>query len=644
MNTVKSDLHVLILACLAMLMGWFPGREVIAAGLEADMVIYNGKILTEDSPNPNNFSTAQAAAIYNGNFVAVGSNEQVMQYAGSKTQKIDLGGRTVVPGLVETHDHIYDYASHFFPPGAPQVGQTDPPILWTNKADFLAQLRTLALKKKPGEWIIMTPRGGENGIIAELQKGEVTRFDLDKVAPNNPVDLRWMIDEDGLVNTKALDMLLARYPKAQGLVRDAKGILTGHLHGIANTIYVYEFWPQIAPENLAPYYKMEMEELAAEGLTTVSSRLRPNYIAAYSWLHSRNDLPLRLAYSIDSVNQNPNLEATLSRMVGLQGGTGKNIWGAGDDMMWMIGMATPYNLDGLPNTGSSCVSKAYPREAPDFPMWRHQYYGPNGNCTLDSPDYNAADALRALAKYGFRNSGLHTGGDKGIDQYLDLLEQIAKQYPDIAERRWTIEHCPYLTDQETSRAKKLGIIFSCLPGYIYDGKKGPVGAFALLFGQQAAEDAAVPLRRMIDQGLRPTMELDRHAFHPFLALQVAVNRKDVTGRVWGPQQGISRQEALYAYTRWSSEFVLKENLLGSIEPGKHADFLVLNRDYLTVPEDEIGRIDPMLTVMGGKVTYSDPQFATSQGLPQAGYRGDRSRWMRGTPDDANKRAGGVGGS
>jgi predicted amidohydrolase YtcJ len=113
-----------------------------------------------------------------------------------------------------------------------------------------------------------------------------------------------------------------------------------------------------------------------------------------------------------------------------------------------------------------------------------------------------------------------------------------------------------------------------------------------------------------------------------------INRKDVNGKVWGPDQALTRQEALYTYTRWSSEYLLKENFLGSIEPGKAADFIVLNRDYLTVPEDEIGRIDPVLTVMGGKFTYTDPDFATSMGFPQVGYRGSRTHWKRGVPGDA----------
>ena len=137
-------------------------RAAPADPLQADMVVYNGKILTADNPDPNNFRTALAVAILNGQFLVVGSNEEAMQYAGSKTQKIDLGGRMVLPGLVETHDHIYGAAAHFFPKGKPQVGSTIPPIFWTNKADFLAQVRTAALSKKPGEWIITSPESEDS--------------------------------------------------------------------------------------------------------------------------------------------------------------------------------------------------------------------------------------------------------------------------------------------------------------------------------------------------------------------------------------------------------------------------------------------------------------------------------------------------
>jgi predicted amidohydrolase YtcJ len=148
---------------------------------------------------------------------------------------------------------------------------------------------------------------------------------------------------------------------------------------------------------------------------------------------------------------------------------------------------------------------------------------------------------------------------------------------------------------------------------------------------------------MIDAGLRPVIELDAHAFHPMTALQVFISRKDNTGKVWAPQQAITRQEALYAYTRWAAEYFLREKAMGSIEPRKLADFVVLDRDYLTVPEAEIGRIDAVLTVVDGKIVYSEPGFAASQDLPTVGYQGDRSRWNRGIPNAAQRAPGGGAG-
>ena len=609
-----------------------PGHGACAAGLEADMVIYNAKILTADSPDPDQFTIAQAAAVYDGKLIVVGSNDEALQYAGPNTKKIDLGGRTVIPGLVETHNHIYSYGSHFFPEGKRRVGSTDPSITWTNKADFLAQIRTLALRKQPGEWIITSPRGD----IIGLYKGEVTRFDLDQAAPDNPVYLHWSTSVEGLANTKALEPLLARYPDIRGVRRDENGVPTGSLTGVANMTAHYEFWPPIPPEELGPYYKLEMEEMAAQGVTTISTRLHPIHLAAYAWLHARGEMPTRMAYTSEAVSRNANVEATFSRMVGLQGGTGKNMWGAGDDMLWLIGMAASFSIDSVPGVAGSCVSKPYPREAPDFPMWLHQFYGPYGLCRLADPNYTDADGFRAAAKYGFRTTAMHSGGDRGIDQYLDIVEEMSKLYPDIVERRWAIDHCRFLNEEQVQRASKLGIMFSCGPKYVYAGRRGDIGAYAILYGEEVAADVVVPLRRLLDHGVRTTMQLDQHGFHPFLALEVAVNRKDVSGKVWGPQQRISRREAFYMYTRWSSEYVLRENLLGSMEPNKYADFAVLNRDYLTVPEDEIGQIDPVLTVMNGKITYTQPEFAASLGLPQVGFRGNPTWWKRGTPEEARR--------
>jgi predicted amidohydrolase YtcJ len=606
--------------------------QVRAAGLYADIVVYNGKILTLDNADPNNFRTAQAAAIYRGEFVAVGTNDEVLQLAGPETRKIDVAGRMVLPGIVETHDHIYGGASHFFPAAKPRVGQTDPPITFTTKDEFLAQLRTIVLRKKPGEWIITSPRSGREGFPVELQRGEVTIQDLDRVAPDNPVYLHWNVTVEGLANSKALLPMLERYPKIVGVRRDANGNLTGRLGGVANLTIWYEYWPQVPPEELGPYYRMEMEELAAQGLTTVSTRLFPNHLAAYSWIHNRNELPLRMAYSLEPAARSEITEATLARIVGLQGGKGAGMWGTGDNKLWAIGIA-PISADSVTGVAGSCVNKEFPRENRNFPLWRYQFYGPMGECRLKSPDYHDIDVFRAAGKYGFRISAVHISGDRAIDQYLDVMDELIAQYPHVAEQRWGIDHCQIVHEEQARRAKRLGVMFSCGPTFLYGGDKGAVGAFGVLYGEEVAGEAVIPFRRLIDAGLHPVMELDRHAFHPFLALQITINRKDQSGKIWGPKQRISRTEALYTYTRWAAEYLLRENYLGSIEPGRAGDLVVLNRDYLTTPEDEIGQIDPLLTVMDGKITYTDPQFAASAGLPVVGYQGDRSRWTRGKPGE-----------
>jgi predicted amidohydrolase YtcJ len=618
-----------------------------SAPVEAEMVIFNGKILTANTPDPNNFAVAQAAAIAGGKFLAVGSNQEVLQLAGPQTQKIDLRGRTVLPGLVETHDHIHEYATHFF---SEQRPTNDPAITWSSKDEGLTRLRILALQKKPGEWIRTTVRGNFRGpagtdtpvLALAVQKGELTRLDLDTVTPDNPLRIYSIFFSptgDSLVNTKALEPLLARYPNLPGVHRDAQGIPTGWLSGVADQTIEYEFAEPTPPEKLGPAYKLEMEELAAQGITTVSTRLDPDSVGAYGWLHARGELPIRMAYSMETAARSISPDAIVSRLTGFQGGSGRYMWGMGDDKFWTIGLSL-ISIDSIPGIGGTCVSNPYPREAPNFPLWRFQLFGPNGLCRLKDSNYRDADLVRAAAKYGFRIAGMHTGGDMGIDQFLDLVEDLSKQYPDIIERRWAMDHCRFISDRQAERVARLKIQLSCGPKYVYAGERGDIGAFKILFGEDTAQDVVVPWRRLLDRGVRAVMELDQHGFHPFLAMEVAVTREDINGKVWGPQQRINRREALYTYTRWSAEYVLKENLVGSIEPNKAADFVVLNKDFLTVPDNEIGQIDPLWTVVGGTTVYTQPEFATSMGLPQAGFRREPTWWWRGTPEDATRRASG----
>ena len=148
-----------------------------AAGLEADLVLYNGKILTADTEDPANFTIAEAVAIYDGKFVAVGNSQQALEFAGPSTRRIDLAGKTVLPGMIETHLHVNSQTvSHHL---ERSLDTTDPPLQWRSKQEGLAQLRTLALQKKAGEWIIVRIRQGgplyRGNVDTQGQPRETTR-------------------------------------------------------------------------------------------------------------------------------------------------------------------------------------------------------------------------------------------------------------------------------------------------------------------------------------------------------------------------------------------------------------------------------------------------------------------------------------
>ena len=183
-----------------------------AAPLEADWVLYNGKIVTADTEDPARFTIAAAVAIYDGKFVVVGTTQQALETAGANTRRIDLAGKTVLPGLIETHLHVHTQTLGHHAPGEPALGNTARALPWTSKDEGLAQLRTLALQKQPGEWIVAGMRGIQFRVPRERPDTAPTLAELDLAAPNNPVMLTLGGNDPALVNSRALDALYQRYP------------------------------------------------------------------------------------------------------------------------------------------------------------------------------------------------------------------------------------------------------------------------------------------------------------------------------------------------------------------------------------------------------------------------------------------------
>ena len=598
-----------------------------AAGLEADLVLYNGKVLTADTEDPADFTIAEAVAIYDGKFVAVGSSQQALEYAGPGTRRIDLAGKTVLPGMIETHLHVNSQTVNHHVKRS--LDSTGPPLAWTSKQDGLAQLRTRALGKEAGEWIITDIRGGPlNRGNADTHPAAPTLAEMDGVAANNPMVIRLGGGDPVLVNSRALNLLLERYPQGiPVIVKDQDGKPTGLLDTAA-AYTMAEFFPELSLrelEELAPMFKKELDEPAARGLTTVATRLDTESLRVYQLLDQRKEMPVRLAYAHQMAAYHPLAETIFRRIPGRAG--------HGTPWLWLSG-ATMLNIEGTrgPQLGAACIHGTYPREAVNFPAWLEQPWGPHGYCKLTgNPDDTVLrDALLAAARLGWPISNIHLNGDRSLDDYMDILDEAEREYQiQAADLRFSADHCGYITEQQAQRAKRLGITFTCTPASFADAEKGILGAYSLIYDKDRAADAVAPFQRLVRLGLKPSIHCEGHQDWTFTCLQHAMTRIDkATGQVWGSQQRINRREALYTYTRWAAWHVWKEDSIGSIEPGKWADLVVLDQDYMTVPEEEMEQINPLLTIVGGQVRYSEPNYAAGEGLPQVGFQAPPGWWKR----------------
>ncbi|MBI4442476.1 MAG: amidohydrolase family protein [Acidobacteria bacterium] len=601
-----------------------------AAGLEADWVLHNGKILTANTEDPSQFAIAQAVAIYDGKFVAVGGNQEALALAGSNTRRIDLQGKTVIPGMIETHLHLHLFgAQHHL---GKTLWHTDLPVSWKSKQEVLERLRMLAGRKKPGEWIVTSARDLPFGARIDSSPFTPTLAELDQAVPNNPVAVEGMVIGGGyfptLVNSRALEALYEKYPGISGVIQGSDGKPTGIIE-ITAAFTIQEFWPtptQKAVEEAAPAYRRELEEAAARGLTALATRVDWASLRVYQLLDQREEMPMRLAYATEMAAYSPQSNLLFRRM---------NIApGHGSPWLWLSGATTgTIEFGNSPVNGDSCIHGSYPKKSDDrFPNWEQQPWGEHGDCRLTAGENS--EVLRNFflnaVKNGWVVSNIHINGDKGLDDYMDLLEEAEKKFQvQMADLRFSSDHCGYVSEQQAERAKRLGISFTCTPGSFMNAGRGILGAYTQIYDRERAADAYSPFRRLARSGMKPAAHCEGHQDWTFTCLKLMITRKDqMTGQVWGPQQRIDRREALYTFTRWAAWHVWKENQLGSIEPGKWADLVVIDQDYLTVPEDQISDINPLLTIAGGKVVYSEPKFASSVGLPTVGFQAPPDWWLR----------------
>jgi len=542
----------------------------------ADVVLHNGKVLTVDSQ----FSIAQAIAVRDGKILKVGNDRAILPLAGPNTKRIDLQGRTVIPGLIDTHSHLHEYGlDRFAPTMNPKLVEIR--IEGRTEEEMLERLAEAAKTKKPGEWLItrIRPRN-----VADAFVTNKTRFDVDKVTPNNPTMVH-VTDTKAIANTKALEALLKKYdPKVLELVKNSQGEFTGRIGAGVSLIFYEEIVPKPKPEELAPIYLKELELWGAAGITTWSSSLGSEAISAFHYMDKKGMLPIRLAYTHEAgYRDNVYAESFVSRF--------GDLTGHGTESFWLIGISSGSTDSSYPGVCTTLSPQPGVKARED--------------CRLTLDNVRGRAAYLAV-KTGLRISGTHSAGDRATDVLMDIIEKASAEagfsLEQIRAKRHVIDHCTMNPrPDQIERAKKLNLMWSCAPKYLLRAAR-----VMRDYGEVAAHRWVLPVKGILDAGGRVTWEQDDPdlGIKPFFGLSTLITRKDENGKIWGARHAIDRKTALFMATRWASEYVLRENVLGSLETGKWADMVVLDKDYLAVSDDEIATINSVMTIVGGKVIYN----------------------------------------
>lgn len=586
------------------------GNNQPPSQLFADLAFLNGKILTMDDDDPDNISIADAVAIRDGRFLSVGCNGDVQRWIGPDTQRINLNGRSVIPGLIDTHSHLQGYSLHHRGEEfVPELGLTDiSGEEWDEvKENTLETVRQEANQADAGRWILVDlpynmkdPEGNPISAAAALQapwgvlpsgtkEPVVTRDELDEVAPDNPVYVEG--PAKALFNTQAIEIIKSYFGELGPRVHSETGS-SGVL--LARAVLSDIIVPDL--ETLAELYRLESEEWTQYGVTTWASSFqgtRP--LQAYALLDSRDQMPHRLAFShavgITSSWSGPAFYRRYALPTQL----------FNSQRMWQIGTST-INVDSSPPRVETSFD---PAEDPISEATKSMEFSwIDGEGIQGEGDY-LRNVIKSQLRGGHRLIGNHVGGDKTLDRYMNLIEEVAEEeemsLDEVRAKRHGADHFRiYPRPDQIPRLSKLGIIASVGPKYI--GRPDLID----LYGEEAVETMQVPTKDLIEGGVTTAWEIDTHSIadrpgHAFWYLEKLVTR-EMDGRVFGAHNRVDRLTALLTATRWAAEYVLAEDELGSIEEGKLADFVVLEKDFLEVPKDKIHTVDPDLVVVGGDKT------------------------------------------
>lgn len=528
-----------------------------ASAQAPDTVLVNGKIVTVD----DRFTIAQALAIKGERILKVGTTAEVDSLRGPQTRVIDLAGRTVIPGLIDNHAHWVRAAEH-------DELRFDGV---TSRQQALKMLADRVHSVPAGEWIVVLGGWSEEQFTDEPRGFSLE--ELDRIAPNNPVVLQAVYNHSYLNSVALIAAKIdAGTPDPQGgrIEKDAGGKPTGLVRGAGGVAFVAARVPLQNQEAWLANTRKLVSYLNSMGVTAwldAGGRgMGAKHYEPYRYLADRGELTIRLFWTTIRQPATPaQVDAVLGEIRDLKPFQGNDYF---DNVGWGESVFAPVTTQLLRVETNT--------RAEDLAQMRR--------------------LLLALAERGiYVNS--HVEMSTAIDAFLNEYESINKERP-IKGLHWSFSHLDQVSEGQLERMKKLGMTAQIHSRPLIQG-----ALMHKVHGDKAWD--MPPFRRIQDSGIHWGLGSDATAVttsNPFYTLSFAVTGRMIGGRAVN-RQTITREEALIAHTRSNAIFLFQEGNLGSLAPGKYADLLVLDRDYLTVPDTEIKDIRPLVTMVGGQVVH-----------------------------------------
>jgi len=534
----------------------------------ADLVLRGGKIVTMNPRQPE----AEAIAIVGRRIARLGSSREIEPMIGPRTRVIELRGRLVVPGFIESHGHLLG------------LGQSRL-ILDLRGAksaeEVAARVAAKVREARPGEWIL--GRGWDQN---EWPQKEFPTHDiLDRVAPENPVYLTRVDGHAAWVNRRALELAgITREtadPPGGRLLRDAEGRPTGVLIDRAMNLVARHIPPRSREENKRALL-LAIEECLRSGITSFhDAGASREAIELYKELLREGALRLRL-YVMISGRDEALRDEYLQR--------GPEI-GLGEHHLTI--RAIKLVADGALGSRGAALLEPYADEPT------------NSGLLLLSEEEIFRIARRALAA-GFQVN-THAIGDRANRVVLNAYERAFREFPNVTDHRFRIEHAQIVDEADIPRFARLGVIASMQA--IHATSDMPWVPARL--GDARTREGAYVWRKFLAHGVRIANGSDApvEPVNPLLGFYAAITRQDERGNPpggWYPDQRMTREEALRSFTLDAAYAAFEDSLKGSLEPGKLADLVVLSRDIMTIPPSEILRTEVDMTIVDGRIVYERP--------------------------------------